>query len=109
MVFLHPLGTSVWTWEYIMDSVAQNYTCYAFDMLGHGDSDKPNRHFNLPDYANALDHACQILNIHRAPCGGQLGGSGLGPPKWRPAFRSGWTSWRWWDALSGARSAPRNG
>ena len=66
VVFLHPLGTSVWTWEYIIDSVAQNYTCYAFDMLGHGDSDKPGRHFNMPDYANALDQACQVLNIHRA-------------------------------------------
>jgi pimeloyl-ACP methyl ester carboxylesterase len=60
------LGTSVWTWESIIDSVSQNYTCYAFDMLGHGDSDKPGRHFNMPDYANALDHACQVLNIHRA-------------------------------------------
>jgi 2-hydroxy-6-oxonona-2,4-dienedioate hydrolase len=35
-------------------------------MLGHGDSDKPTRHFNLPDYAQALDYACQVLNIHRA-------------------------------------------
>ena len=35
-------------------------------MLGHGESDKPNRHFSLPDYAKALDHACQVLNIHRA-------------------------------------------
>ena len=34
-------------------------------MLGHGESDKPNRHFNIPDYARALDHACQLMNIHR--------------------------------------------
>ena len=66
VVLLHPLGTSIWTWEGVIDSISQNYTCYAFDMLGHGDSDKPTRHFNLPDYAQALDHACQVLNIHRA-------------------------------------------
>jgi len=66
VVLLHPLGTSVWTWEGVIDSLAQSYTCYAFDMLGHGDSDKPTRHFNIPDYAQALDHACQVLNIHRA-------------------------------------------
>ena len=66
VVLLHPLGTAVWTWQYVIDALAQNYTCYAFDMLGHGQSDKPRRHFNLPDYANALDHACQVLNIHRA-------------------------------------------
>ncbi len=66
VVLLHPLGTSVWTWEYVIDAISQNYTVYAFDMLGHGDSDKPQRHFNLPDYAKALDEACQVLNIHRA-------------------------------------------
>ena len=66
VVLLHPLGTSVWTWEYVIDAISQNYTVYAFDMLGHGDSDKPKRHFNLPDYAHALDEACQVLNIHRA-------------------------------------------
>ncbi len=66
VVLLHPLGYSVRAWDHIIDSVSQNYTCYAFDMLGHGESDNPGRHFNLPDYANALDQACQILNIHRA-------------------------------------------
>ena len=34
--------------------------------MEHGNSDKPNRHFGIPDYAQALDQACQILNIHRA-------------------------------------------
>ena len=65
LVMLHPLGTSTWAWHSVIDSLSQHYTCYAFDMLGHGESDKPSRHFNIPDYANALDHACQILNIHR--------------------------------------------
>jgi len=65
LVMLHPLGTSTWAWHTVIDSLSQHYTCYAFDMLGHGESDKPNRHFNLPDYAKALDEACQLLNIHR--------------------------------------------
>jgi pimeloyl-ACP methyl ester carboxylesterase len=65
LVMLHPLGTSTWAWHTVIDSLSQYYTCYAFDMLGHGESDKPTRHFNLPDYANSLDHACQVLNIHR--------------------------------------------
>ena len=65
LVMLHPLGTSTWAWHTVIDSLSQQFTCYAFDMLGHGESDKPQRHFNIPDYARALDHACQILNIHR--------------------------------------------
>lgn len=66
LVMLHPLGTSVWVWHAVIDSLSKHYTCYAFDMLGHGESDKPSRHFNIPDYASSLDHACQVLNIHRA-------------------------------------------
>ncbi len=65
LVMLHPLGTSTWAWHTVIDSLSQHYTCYAFDMLGHGESDKPDRHFNMPDYAQALDDACQLLNIHR--------------------------------------------
>ena len=65
LVMLHPLGTSTWAWSSVIDAFSQHYTCYAFDMLGHGESDKPTRHFNIPDYAQALDDACQILNIHR--------------------------------------------
>ena len=65
LVMLHPLGTSTWAWHTVIDSLSQHYTCYAFDMLGHGESDKPTRHFNMLDYAQALDDACQLLNIHR--------------------------------------------
>lgn len=65
LVLLHPLGTSTWAWHAVIDSLSQHFTCYAFDMLGHGESDKPSRHFNIPDYARALDHAAQVLNIHR--------------------------------------------
>ncbi len=65
LVMLHPLGTSTWAWHAVIDSLSQHFTCYAFDMLGHGESDKPTRHFNMPDYAQALDDACQLLNIHR--------------------------------------------
>ena len=71
---LHPLGTSTWAWHTVIDGLSQHYTCYAFDMLGHGESDKPARHFNIPDYARALDDACQTLNIHRGHYVGKLGG-----------------------------------
>ena len=52
LVMLHPLGTSTWAWSSVIDAFSQHYTCYAFDMLGHGKSDKPTRHFNIPDYTN---------------------------------------------------------
>lgn len=77
LVMLHPLGTSTWAWHTVIDSLSQHYTCYTFDMLGHGESDKPSRHFNLPDYANSLDQACQVLNIHRGHYMGNSVGASL--------------------------------
>lgn len=66
VVLLHPMGTSTWAWQTVMDPLGQHFTCYAFDMLGHGESDKPLKEFAIPDFARALDHAMQVLNIHRA-------------------------------------------
>lgn len=66
VVLLHPLGTATWVWEGVMEVLSQHYTCYAFDALGHGLSDKPGReNFSVPDYARAMDHAMQVLNLHR--------------------------------------------
>ena len=66
VVLFHPLGTSTWAWHTVMDPLGQNFTCYAFDMLGHGQSDKPSRDFTIPDFVRAMDHAMQVMNIHRA-------------------------------------------
>ena len=74
MVLLHPMGTSTWAWHRVMGPLGRHFTCYAFDMLGHGKSDKPNRHFNIPDYAQALDHACRALDIGR----GHIVGNSVG-------------------------------
>ena len=48
LVMLHPLGTSTWAWHTVIDALSQDYTCYAFDMLGHGASDKPTRQSTSP-------------------------------------------------------------
>ncbi len=67
VVLLHPLGTGTWVWEGTMERLSNHFTCYAFDALGHGLSDKPNReNFAVPDYARSIDHALQVLNVHRA-------------------------------------------
>ena len=66
VILLHPLGTATWVWEGAMEILSQHYTCYAFDALGHGLSDNPGReNYSVPDYARAMDHAMQVLNLHR--------------------------------------------
>lgn len=66
IVLLHPMGTSDWAWHTVMEPMGQQFTCYAFDMLGHGQSDAPCEGFTMPDWARSMDHAMQIMNIHRA-------------------------------------------
>ena len=79
LIMLHPNGSSTWVWQWAIDFLSQHYTCYAFDMLGHGESEKPNRHnISMPDHAHALDDACQILNIHRGHYVGNSVGASLG-------------------------------
>ena len=63
LTLLHPLGTSSWAWHMVIRPLNRRFTCYAFDMLGHGQSDKPSMDFTLSDYAQSLDHAMQELNI----------------------------------------------
>ena len=60
------MGTSTWAWHTVMDPLGKHFSCYAFDMLGHGKSDKPTTGFSMPDFARSLDHAMQVMNIHRA-------------------------------------------
>ena len=75
VVLLHTLGTSTWAWHTVMDSLGQHFTCYAFDMLGHGESDAPCEDFGIPDWARSMDHAMQVMNIHRAHIiGNSVGG-----------------------------------
>lgn len=41
IVFLHGIPTSSFLWRKVVDGLQKNFTCYAIDMLGYGDSDKP--------------------------------------------------------------------
>lgn len=66
VALLHPLGTSTWAWHRVMEPLGQHFTCYAFDMLGHGLSEKPKREFSMPDFGLTLNQAMEALNIPRA-------------------------------------------
>jgi pimeloyl-ACP methyl ester carboxylesterase len=47
VILLHPLGTSSWVWHLVQPILARQFSVYALDMLGAGDSEKPPR----ADYA----------------------------------------------------------
>ena len=41
IVFLHGIPSSSFLWRKVIDHLQQEFTCFAVDMLGYGDSDKP--------------------------------------------------------------------
>ena len=75
LVLFHLLGTSTWDWHKVMEPLGQHFTCYAFDMPGHGQSDAPGEDLTIPDLARSVDHAMQVMNIHRAHIIGNSVGS----------------------------------
>ena len=66
LVLLHALGSSTRTWDAVMDPLGQHFSCYAFDMLGHGQSEKPATDLSMPDFARATANAMREIGIDRA-------------------------------------------
>ena len=78
VVIFHAGGASIPSWLPVMDILGRHYTCYAFDMLGHGDSDEPPREtFSIPDYARTMHQAMEALNVPKAHFIGNLAGGSL--------------------------------
>ena len=40
IIFLHGIPTSSFLWRKVIDDLQHEFTCFAVDMLGYGDSDK---------------------------------------------------------------------
>lgn len=75
IVLFHGLGSTSFSWRYTLPILAQQYTVYAPDMLGAGESDKPEVDYSiasLASYANAFMHAIGLTRAH--VIGHSLGG-----------------------------------
>ena len=68
IVFLHGIPTSSFMWRRVLDELALTRTCYALDMLGYGDSDKPaDRDLSVAaqaEYLNAWADGLGIAPFH---------------------------------------------
>jgi pimeloyl-ACP methyl ester carboxylesterase len=60
-----------------MPALARRFTVIAPDMLGHGDSDKPQHDYSLGAYANVLRDLMVALDIERATLVGHSLGGGI--------------------------------
>ena len=77
VVLLHGLASSSETWDRALEELAaRGLHGYAVDLIGHGQSDKPDRSYLLDDFADSLRDLFDVLGIASATvCGHSLGGA----------------------------------
>ncbi len=74
LILLHSLGVSAESWKPVFEPLASRFKVLAPDLPGHGDSDKPPRHFLIEDYARSVFSFMDQLKIERAMvCGTSVG------------------------------------
>jgi len=76
LLLIHSLGLSSDAWRHVMGPLAQKFSVYAVDLMGHGDSDKPDKRYEIHDYAAGIVEFMDKLGISQAKIiGNSIGGS----------------------------------
>jgi len=106
LLLLHSLGVSSESWSKVIEPLAQNYSVYAWDMMGHGDSDKPPRDFLIEDYARNVLHVSDQLGLDRLIlCGNSVGAlialevAAIYPEKVKALILVGCPCWDAWGRM----------
>jgi len=106
LLLLHSLGVSSESWSRVIKPLAQSYSVYAWDMMGHGDSDKPPRNFLVEDYARNLIHFSDRLGLGQMIlCGNSVGAlialevAAAYPEKVKALILVGCPGWDAWGRL----------
>ncbi len=77
LLLLHGLGCDSSTWLPAIPELAQHFTVIAPDLLGHGESDKPDADYSLGGYANGMRDLMTILGVDKATVVGHSFGGGV--------------------------------
>ncbi|AWB91855.1 alpha/beta fold hydrolase [Aeromicrobium chenweiae] len=77
LLLLHGLGCDSSTWAPVMPALAERYTVIAPDLLGHGESDKPDADYSLGAYANGMRDLLTVLGIDKVTVVGHSFGGGV--------------------------------
>lgn len=75
VILLHKTPRSIDEYAEVIPFLEPKYNVIAVDMLGYGDSDKPEKQPALPDYANVVRLLMDSLNIQKSNLVGHLTGS----------------------------------
>lgn len=66
LVLLHGLMTSGYSFRYVVEPLARHHTVYVPDLVGSGESDKPDRPYTAPAYSIYLLELLQALGVRGA-------------------------------------------
>lgn len=77
LLLLHGLACDSTTWDCVIDDLAEHFTVIAPDLLGHGESDKPDADYSLGGYANGMRDLLTILGIDKVTVVGHSFGGGV--------------------------------
>jgi len=66
LVFIHGLGSSSRDWIFQMEFFSKYYQVIAYDVRGHGQSDKPLGPYNVPMFSADLAGLLKKLDVHSA-------------------------------------------
>jgi pimeloyl-ACP methyl ester carboxylesterase len=77
LLLLHGLGCDSSTWVDVIPTLAEHFTVIAPDLLGHGESDKPDADYSLGAYANGMRDLLTILGIDKVTVVGHSFGGGV--------------------------------
>ncbi|HPU12186.1 MAG TPA: alpha/beta fold hydrolase [Aeromicrobium sp.] len=77
LLLIHGLACDSTTWLPVMDQLAEHFTVIAPDLLGHGESDKPNADYSLGGFANGMRDLLTILGIDKVTVVGHSFGGGV--------------------------------
>lgn len=77
LLLVHGLASDSSTWIGVIPSLAEHFTVIAPDLLGHGDSDKPDADYSLGGYANGMRDLLTVLGIDQVTVVGHSFGGGV--------------------------------
>ncbi len=77
LLLLHGLACDSSTWLDVIPTLSQHYTVIAPDLLGHGESDKPDADYSLGGYANGMRDLLTVLGIDKVTVVGHSFGGGV--------------------------------
>jgi pimeloyl-ACP methyl ester carboxylesterase len=77
LVLLHGIAGTSATWETVIPRLSERHTVIAPDLLGHGESGKPEGDYSLGAYANAIRDLLEALGRERGTIVGHSLGGGV--------------------------------